>query len=463
VSLLDLAAAIVVRTSDWPGLGRLYCEGYELGLSWTARQLASGPDVEALLLRVGDRGRSWVPGFSDFDLTILTERYDTSEMLRVLEAVWARYGRVKRRVPQLGEMEVMDVVEYRNFLRRGPMPTASLKHAEPLFVRPARPAVAFALGELARAAGAREYRLDALLRFIRFLGPAWLRVAAASSDLAARRAEHLRRNVVERLRRLGATVAARPADTLEERLTETFSDLTRACGAIRPGNEGVTVVDRPAAREVSGATPAVSRFVSDVLHHAGSVDVAVVLWTPYMSSGLLSLAFVVPDGVDARALRALVAAAGVVRRETETLWTTLFTTPFVRTHVPAPANPIVVSRAMWNAWRELSPFDGAAIAATGSVLCGELPDLGDMPSLASFRRAAEIHYAAMLPLRNSWRRFDGRALPRLYAELTNHVNGYATALTGGLRIRPEQLEFATIEDGYSAVNRALEALDGSLV
>jgi hypothetical protein len=383
-------------------------------------------------------------------------------MLRVLEAVWARYARVKRRVPQLGEMEVMDVVEYHDFLRRGPMPTASLKHAEPLFVRPHRPGVTAALLGPPRPVGEQEYRLDALSRFIRFLGPVWLQVASGATDLSARRAEHLRCNVVDRLRRLGAGVTAAPASTLDGRLAETFADLTRACQGVGPVGDGMSVVDRPDAGEAGGTTRAVASFVSEVLRRAGPADVAVVPWTPYMSRGLLSLAFVVPDDVDARRLQRLVAAAGAVRRETDALWTACFTTAEVRTHVPAPANPIVVSHAMWQAWRELSPFDGAAIAATGSVLSGGLPDFGELPSHASFRRAAEVHYAAMLPLRNNWRRFNGRGSPELYAALTNHVNGYASALTGRLRIQPERLDIATVHDGYVAVTAALRTLAAAL-
>ena len=145
-----------------------------------------------------------MPGLSDYDLTLLTERFDTPRTICVLEELWARYRQIKKAVPQLGETEVMNVEEYADFLSFGPMPTASLKRADPLFVRPGSPEVEDALQRKARVPGEREFLLDALSRYISFFFPAWLRYTSDTSHFAKSRADHLLENIVKRLRRLGA-------------------------------------------------------------------------------------------------------------------------------------------------------------------------------------------------------------------------------------------------------------------
>ena len=83
-SFVEIARRFVLKTNNWPGLRGLYHQGYELGLSFTTSRLKSLPDILAVLLRVGEDGRTWVPGLSDYDLTLLTERFDAPRTIRFL-------------------------------------------------------------------------------------------------------------------------------------------------------------------------------------------------------------------------------------------------------------------------------------------------------------------------------------------------------------------------------------------
>lgn len=101
MSFVDTARRVVLRTNNWPGFRSLYREAYELGLSFTASRLKSVPGVLAVHLRVGEDGRAWVPGLSDYDLTVLTEDLDAPRMIRFLDELWGRYRQIKRGVLQV--------------------------------------------------------------------------------------------------------------------------------------------------------------------------------------------------------------------------------------------------------------------------------------------------------------------------------------------------------------------------
>ena len=173
-----------------------------------------------------------MPGLSDYDLTLLTERFDAARTICFLDQLWARYRQIKKSVPQLGEIEVMNLEEYADFLSFGPMPTASLKRADPLFVWPGSPQVEAALQRKARVSGEREFLLDALSRYISFFFPAWLRYTSDTSHFARSRAGHLLENIVKRLRHLG--IETEYGGGFADRTHQVFEDLSRLCGRIRP-------------------------------------------------------------------------------------------------------------------------------------------------------------------------------------------------------------------------------------
>ncbi|MGH7336592.1 MAG: hypothetical protein ACREI7_03355, partial [Myxococcota bacterium] len=127
-----------------------------------------------------------------------------------------------------------------------------------------------------------------------------------------------------------------------------------------------------------------------------------------------------------------------------------------------PAFPVVASESMWRCWRELSPFDGAAVAARGRTIAGDTDRRDAAPSRAALRRGAEVQYAALLALKNNWRLSRGRPPGESYALFVNHALGYASAATGQVRTVPAALEFASTEDGYLAADEALKVLRASL-
>jgi hypothetical protein len=464
VSFVDIARSLVVRTNDWPALKNLYLEAYELGLSFSTSRLKSLPDVLAVLLRVAEGGRTWVPGLSDYDLTVLTERCDATQMTRILEAVWKRYRRIKRSMPQLGEMEVMDVEEYGDFLSFGPPPTSSLKRADPLFVRPDRLDLQRVLQRRPRASQEREFLLDALSRYIRFLFPAWLDHASGAANVAQRRrAEHLLGNVGKRLQRLAIPAPTGPGGTFADRIVQSFQDLSRVCSRIHlGGDEAATVVCAGTWSAAAGEIPFIEKISSHALRQAKVRDCCVILWMSYMSADKLSLVFVIPDETPGHELRNLVATLGTLHRNSEGLWKSAFSNGQLQAYFPSLAYPVVVSRSMWECWRELSPFDGAAVAANGRTLMGSDDSLRAVPSVAALKRGAEVQYAALLPLKNNWRPLRGTGTPNLYASMMNYVKGYASAVSGTVLTSPTRYTFTSTREGYQAVSAELAVLRQTL-
>ena len=462
VSFVDLAQRIVLGTSHWPGLREAYHGAYELGLSFTASRLRSVPGVLAVMLRAGDDGRTWCPGLSDYDLTVLTRSSDPTDMLRFLDRLWRRYRSVKTTVPQLGEMEVMSLADYEDHLRFGPMPTAALKRAYPLFVEADTPDVDRVLQREPRPARAEEITADALARYVRFAFPAWLRYASGDTSVARRRAEHLLDNVGKRLRRLGVSADTTTSGTIAGRMLRIFRELSRACGRLPAGGGEAGAVMASDASVVTGpATALLATLCSEALRQARTSDCAVVVWTSYMTGCRPSLVFVVPDDVAENELETLLRSLGAVQRALASAWTSASDPPEVQLFFPALACPVVLSRSMWTCWRELFPFEGAAIAATARTIAGPAEEHA-VPSIAALRRGAEAQYAALLPLKNNWRPLGGPGSPRVYAAMVNHVQGYASATSGTVRTMPSAYDFTSVREGYVAVSEELSVLRARL-
>lgn len=462
MSFVDLAQRIVLGTSHWPGLREAYHGAYELGLSFTASRLRSVPGVLAVMLRAGDDGRTWCPGLSDYDLTVLTRSSDATDMLRFLDRLWRRYRSVKTTVPQLGEMEVMSLDEYEDFLSFGPMPTASLKRAYPLFTEAENTDVDRVLRREPRPARVEEITSDALSRYVRFAFPAWLQYARSDTNVTRRRAEHLLENVGKRLRRLGVSADRTTTGTIAGRMLRIFHELSQVCARLPiGGGKAGTVMGSDASAVTGPATALLARLCSEALRQARISDCSVIAWTSYMTGCRPSLVFVVPDDVADNALETLLRSLGAVHRALESSWTSASDWPELQLLFPSLACPVVVSRSMWSCWRELFPFEGAAIAASGRTVAGPTEE-HVVPSMAALRRGAEVQYAALLPLKNNWRPLGGVGSPRVYAAMVNHVKGYASATSGTVLTAPAAYEFASVQEGYVAVSEQLNVLRARL-
>jgi len=462
VSLVDVARRVVVRTNRWPGLKTLYCRAYDLGLAFTVNRLSSVPGVLAVMLRGDDDGRAWVPGLSDYDITVLTERHDGPRTIRFLDQVWQRYRAIKTSVPQLGEMEVMVVEEYGDFLDFGPLPLSSLKHAYPLFVRAGNSDVERVLQRVPRRPQQREFLLDALSRYGRFLFPAWLDDAGCGNSVTRLRTEHVLGNVSKRLARLGVPAETAGSGPIGDRMVRVFQALSQACRLMKPSEgEPQAVVDPDASLIAIDVVLPIVAFCEEALRHAAVRCCSAVAWISYMSVDRLNLVFVVPDDVPAEELKRLLVTVRAMNRTLQELLTRVSAHSGAQRYFPS-AFPIVASDSMWRCWRELSPFDGVAVAANGRTLIG-VTDRGQAaPSLTSLRRGAEVEYASLLPLKNNWRLSRGRPTGRSYAAFVNHARGCTSAFTERVLTVPAALEFTSTQDSYLASLEALKALRARL-
>lgn len=453
---------MIVRTNQWPGLKTLYCRAYDLGLAFTVNRLSSVPGVLAVMLRGNDDGRAWVPGLSDYDVTVLTERHDGPRTIRFLDHVWQRYRAIKRSVPQLGEMEVMEVEEYADFLDFGPLPLSSLKRAYPLFVRAGNGDVERVLQRAPRRPQQREFLLDALSRFGGFVIPAWLDAAGGGTSFAQRNTEHLLGNVSKRLARLRVPDAPAATGPLADRMVRIFQALSQTCSLMKPSDsERRTVVDPDAALIAIDALMPIQAFCEEALRHAAIRRCSVVVWISYMFVDRLNLVFIVPDDVPERELRNLLVTLRAMNRTLQELLRKVSADGGAQRYFPS-SFPTVASDSMWKCWCELSPFAGVAFVANGRTLI-DVPDRGQVaPSLTSLRRGAEVEYASLLPLKNNWRLSRGRPTGRSYAALVNHAKGYASAFSGPVLTVPAELEFASTEEGYLAAGDALKELRARL-
>jgi hypothetical protein len=462
VSLVDVARRVVVRTNRWPGFQTLYRQAYDLGLAFTVNRLRSVPGVLAVMLRANDDGRAWVPGLSDYDVTVLTERHEGPRTIQFLDRVWERYRAIKRSVPQLGEMEVMDVEEYGDFVDFGPTPTASLKRMHPLFVRAGNADVERALRRMPRPPQPGELLLDALSRFGRFVFPAWLDDDGGGNSVTRCRTAHLLGNVSKRLARLGVPAETLDSGTIAHRMVKVFHALAQACRVVKPSEgEPQAVVDPDSSSIAIDVVLPLRTFCEKALRQAGIRRCSAVAWIANMSVDRLNLVFVVPDDVPAEALTTLLVTLRAMNRTLQELPATASAHSGALRYYPS-SFPTVASESTWRSWRELSPFDGVAVAANGRTLIGATDGGHSAPSLTALRRGAQVEYASLLPLKNNWRPSRGRPPGRSYAALVNHVNGCTSAFTGRVRTVPAPLEFTSTQEGYLAAVEALKVLRAHL-
>jgi hypothetical protein len=458
VKPFEVARHVVISTNRWPGLRTLYDRAYDLGLSFAVYRLASVPGVVAVLLRTNDEGPAWVPGFSDYDLTVLHEADDPSRTIRFLDNLWARYRAIKRTVPQLGEMEVLSVEDYGDFLDFGPMPTASLKRAHTVFVKNGHANVRRVLERERRPSQPQEVLLDALSRNGRFAVPACIEAERSGNRATRRRAEHLLANVEKRLDRLGLSREAHPRDGLLGRLVRVFQALTEASAAVpRRESDPKPVVFRGGMRIATESVCAIRDVCERSLRDAGLSRSSAVLWTAYMSGDGWTLTFIVPDDTPAEQLERLLVTFGQVNHAIDGLRRR--SSPLIAGLAPPLENStFLATESIWRCWRELAPFDGVAVAASGHTLVGHSAVSEDLPSLSGLRRGAEVQYVTLLPLMNNWRLAMGRPSGAAYRPLVNHARGYESAFGVEVSTSPAALHFESMEEGYRAAVDAMNAL-----
>jgi hypothetical protein len=462
MSFVEAARWVVVSTNRWPGLSTLYCRAYDVALDFTARRLGSVPGVLAVMLRTGHEGRAWVPGFSDYDLTVLAERCDGPTWIRFLDDLWTTYRSIKKVAPQLGEMEVMDLDEYGDFLELGPMPTGSLKRAEPLLVKSRHPAVERVLEQPPHPSRQREFLLDALSRFGLFALPAYLDDAYRGNTMTRRRAEHLLRNVTKRLAPLGVRGESEPNGSLTEHMVAVFRATSEGCRAIKYGGEPPAPVDRDVPPIPSETVDAVQGFCDEAMRRAGVTRCSATVWVPYLSANGLNLHLALPDDVAEADVRRLLPILAALKHTVQERLARLPThSGAERYH--ATVFPSLASESMWKCWCELSPFDAVAIAANGRMLLDGRNDRLRAPSFGTLRRSAEVHYASLLPLKNNWRNSRGRPTGQYYAWLANRAAAYASAYNGRITTKPDAIAFRSAEDGYPGIVAALSAFRAKLV
>ena len=258
----------------------------------------------------------------------------------------------------------------------GPMPTWSLKCERPLFMKEGSVGIADLLARPRRRSRPADFLLDAMARFGRYVMPAWLDHSSRRTGLNRRRVEHLLANVVARIGRLGVEVDRSDRDTLALDVARVAEALSMACRRVEPLDRGeIAVVNRSARPIPESVLSPLRTFCENVVRRAAVTGCSAVVWTPYMSGTGLSLQFVVPDETGLEEMARMLEALAWRTASARELIPRLPASDDGRRYAPE-GFPLFATRSVWRRWRELSPFDGVAVAVTGRTLIGA-DEVGD--------------------------------------------------------------------------------------
>lgn len=103
-------AAVLWTNGVWP-FSRLNRVAYRLALAAFVRTCRAEPDIASVYLRRGFAGDDWVPGLSDIDFTVILDERPTGAAEGDLRRFWARYDRIKRLFPMLGDVDLFGAEE----------------------------------------------------------------------------------------------------------------------------------------------------------------------------------------------------------------------------------------------------------------------------------------------------------------------------------------------------------------
>lgn len=451
--VVALARTFVLRTRSLPLLGDLYQCAYRDVTEILRYAFGSATRDVAMLTRVDARRHGYEPGMSDIDLSVLHPPWDSARTAAFLARFWRRYYLLKRFIPILGEVEIMDTEEFEHYWRLGRGPTAQGKDYRVSFDRlPSSDAtLQGTLGRLASDYPRRDELArmrDCLFRLLLHLLPSFYRYQHHPSYVGRTALHHSLKKLQKRLT-LDSPDPEIPSGTELRHLHAVLLRVGKCCSRL-------PVAKPAAAIDVCGLAGPVRHVLETkartLLPHAReleNVGASVAIGPADAQSRNLSVLVAFPDALpfdDFERLSALcctlerrIASVGVPKGPLDALF-------------PSFAFPVLLPQSAVGTWLRVFPFEGALLAdasvSLGAPVRLAWQTVGPTHCMCALRSA----HNALLSLKNNWRTATTPEARRaLYGRVARRLDFYlASARAQGAWIdlnAGEERVFASAAEG----------------
>ncbi|HLD29040.1 MAG TPA: right-handed parallel beta-helix repeat-containing protein, partial [bacterium] len=109
----------VLSSQDYPLFRQIYGALYNIGRNVSGFSFWKTRGLRSIYLRRGMAGREWRPGASDIDYFFVLDDMDPEREAVLVDEIGKEYGKLKRIVPFLGEIQLSSPQELENYLRHG--------------------------------------------------------------------------------------------------------------------------------------------------------------------------------------------------------------------------------------------------------------------------------------------------------------------------------------------------------
>jgi hypothetical protein len=416
----------VITSHRRPIFSRFYDGVYNGGESLLGIMGRLDPSIIGMFMRTSnDPG---IPGLSDYDLTVTPCDAPASERLRFLARFWQRYAVLKRMLPMLGETDILPPQDLMDYILLGPGPTVARKRLTILFERfPPRWKGDFqeVLARQNDHVCENDLLREAILRHLLFVVPQGQEYLLNRDTFQGIRLNHLTSKVLSVIQGTAPDPPKEPATLYRE-----FRELSLACLKLEINGKGEAPV-LPRASSGPEVWPHLKSHFESLSRSPAYPGPSLVLWRTPGSRNRFCLAAVVEDDLEEGPFLTLIGDLARARRATIRAWQRFFFSRPFQACFPMPPYPLYVSRSMWRSWMYLVPTESAAVYAGGVLAAGDPSVLDEAgPRLETLARDISTRYAAMLSLRNNWRRLDPTNRPRFYPLARDLVRDWRLALEG---------------------------------
>lgn len=446
----------VLDAQKTPGVGPTLQLAYRAGLRMTEAACRRHPGISGLVVRESEAGSPPTPGLSDLDLTVLFDQERVEERLQFFAEFGLFSRRLRQFVPMIGEWCLLSGREQIEALEvSGHGGLQSVKRARALFLRSEISSVDLQVADgRARARRtARDHLRDALLRIDYFARRRLIEYLRDPEGQDPRFAQHALAGVEKRL----AAIAPAPSELEVEsgpwaaRLTARYARLVHWCdhcarlvGRLPGESAEIELTPGPSA-EGRNRLDAYRGLLETLAGDRADVCV----WSAPACGERPQAVLLLPDQklTVERATEILRVAAEVRRRDRrDGLSGDVMAWPWV--------NPLMQTRAMWAAYRDLFPMETAAATH------------GPTPSVAAWKEAAPEQWAIALAERNVCLAHGGRRedLLHYWKHLEVRLAAYGRVIGGETQIDagPREPTGTSLAEAYRATSRALERLREAL-
>ena len=231
----DLLRTVVLKTNPYPPFRQCNRWPYRLAIERVGRAFCSLPALKALYLRHGLASSSWIAGLSDIDFTVvLKPELSAKQEFDILYNLRARYRRIQRWFPMLGELDVLseeDLTRWISLTNSTPFPRSwTLLHGSPVFDPTADCSPDWRSRALAEALGFYVFEL-------------WPYLSRPDSYLSRadteRRMRKIERLLAPALEAPGEGKPAKPGTEIAERIATMLRDLETVAALVDPMDAAV--------------------------------------------------------------------------------------------------------------------------------------------------------------------------------------------------------------------------------